>query len=127
MLRLDPDTPPHVLAFEIDGTVTAPDLDDLYNAVERVTDGEGPVHICGEIHGIGGLTLDAVGASFKRGVGLIGRIGRVKRYAVVSDAGWIRTMAELEGALIPGMTVRVFGTADREEALAWASEPPVAA
>ena len=124
MLRLHADTPPHVLAFEIDGTVTAPDMDDLYNAVERVTEGTGPVHVCGEIHGIGGLTLDAIGASLKRGVGLLGRIGRVKRYAVVSDVGWIRTVAELEGAVIPGMSVRVWPTAQRDDALAWASEPP---
>ena len=125
MLRLHTDTPRHVLSFEIDGTVTAPDMDDLYNAVEKVTEGKGPVHICGEIHGVGGLTLDAIGASFKRGAGLIGRIARVKRYAVVSDIGWIKTVAELEGAVIPGMTVRVWPTAHREEALAWASEPPV--
>ena len=125
MLRLHTDTPAHVLSFEIDGTVTAPDMDDLYNAVETATDGNGPVHIVGEIHGIGGLTLDAIGASFKRGVGLIGRLGRVKRYAVVSDVGWIKTMAELEGAVIPGMSVRVWPTAQRDEALAWASEPPV--
>ncbi|MEM6328392.1 MAG: STAS/SEC14 domain-containing protein [Bacteroidota bacterium] len=124
MLRLDPDTPPHVLSFEIDGTVTAPDMDDLYNAVERVTDGKGPVHLIGEIHGVGGLTLDAVGTSFKRGMGIIGRIGRVKRYAVVSDRGWIRTLAELQGAAIPGLEVRVYPTAERDDALAWASEPP---
>ncbi|MEM1055200.1 MAG: STAS/SEC14 domain-containing protein [Bacteroidota bacterium] len=127
MLRLHPDTPPHVLSFEIDGTVTAPDMDDLYNAVERVTGGKGPVHICGEIHGIGGLTLDAVGASFKRGLGLIGRITRVKRYAVVTDTGWIRTLAELQGAAVPGLTVRVWPTSEREDALAWAAEPPEAA
>ena len=36
MLRLHTDTPPHVLSFEIDGTVTAPDMDDLYNALARV-------------------------------------------------------------------------------------------
>lgn len=124
MLRLHPDAPAHVVAFEIDGTVTAPDMDDLYNAVERATDGKGPVHIYGEIHGVGGLTLDAVGTSFKRGAGLFARIGRVKRYAVVSDAGWIRTLAELEGAVIPGLEVRVYRTAEREDALAWASEPP---
>ena len=124
MLRLDPDVPRHVVAFTIDGTVTAPDLDDLYRAVEKAMDGKGPVHLYGEIHGVGGLTLEAVGANFKRGIALLPRIGRVDRYAVVSDRSWISTVAQLEGAVIPGLEVRTFPTAEREAALAWASEPP---
>lgn len=124
MLRLYPDVPPHVVAFEIDGTVTAPDLDDLYAAVEKAMDGKGPVHLYGEIHGIGGLTLDALGSNFKRGIALLPRIGRVDRYAVVTDKSWITTMAQLEGALIPGLEVKTWSVAHRDEALAWASEPP---
>lgn len=123
MLRLHPDTPPHVVAFEIDGTVTAPDMDDLYAAVEKTMDGKGPVHLYGEIHGIGGLTLEAVGANVKRGLGLLPKLGRVARYAVVSDRSWIRTLAELEGAFVPGLEVRTYPVAEREDALAWASEP----
>ena len=113
-----------MVAFEIDGTVTAPDLDDLYAAVEEAMDGTGPVHVYGEIHGIGGLTLDAVGANVKRGIALLPRIGRVDRYAVVTDARWIATLAEIEGALIPGLDVQTWPTAERADALAWASEPP---
>ena len=124
MLRLHTDTPPHVVAFEIDGTVTAPDMDDLYAALEHRIDREGPVHVCGEIHGVGGLTLSALRTNLSRGVAMLGRIGRVKRYAVVSDVGWIRTLAELQGAAVPGLSVRVWPVAQREAALAWASEPP---
>ena len=123
MLRLNPDVPPHVVAFEIDGTVTAPDMTGLYRAVERAMDGKGPVHLYGEIHGVGGLTLDALGSNIKRGFALLPRIGRIDRYAVVSDRSWITTMAQLEGAVIPGLTVKTWPTSQREDALAWASEP----
>ncbi len=123
MLRLNPDTPSHVVAFEIDGTVTAPDLTGLYRAVERAMGGKGPVHLFGEIHGVGGLTLDALGAGGKRSLALLPRIGRVDRYAVVSDRNWITTAAKLQGAVIPGLTVKTWPTAQREDALAWASQP----
>lgn len=124
MLRLNPDVPPHVVAFEIDGTVTAPDLDDLYAAVEKAMDGKGPVHLFGEIHGVGGLTLEALGNNFKRGIALLPRIGRVDRYAVVTDKNWIATMAQFEGAIIPGLDVKTWPVAERAAALEWASEPP---
>lgn len=125
MLRLHPDTPSHVVAYEIDGTVTAPDLAGLYRAVERAMDGTRPVHLYGEIHGVGGLTLDALSANVRRSLALLPRIGRVDRYAVVSDRGWITAAATVQGAVIPGLTVRTWPTSGREDALAWASEPPV--
>jgi hypothetical protein len=126
MLRLHPDVPPHVVAFTIDGTVTAPDMDDLYRAVEKAMGGKTPVHVVGEIHGVGGLTLDAVRANVQRGAALLPRIGRVRRYAVVTDVSWIARLAEVQAAVLPGVTVRTFAADDREAAFAWASEPPEA-
>ncbi|MEM1115129.1 MAG: STAS/SEC14 domain-containing protein [Bacteroidota bacterium] len=122
MFRLLSDTPPHVVAFEIDGTTTKPDIELLYRAVERAMGG-GNVHLYGEIGGLGGLTLDALGANLGRGLGLLTSLGQIDRYAVVTDVPWIASAARIQGSLLPGLTVRAWPRADAEAALAWASEP----
>lgn len=122
MFRLLPDLPPHVVAFELDGTTTRPDIEALYREVGRAM-GSGHVHLYGEIAGVGGLTLDAVGAQFGRGLGLLTSLGKIDRYAVVTDVGWIASAARMQGSLLPGLEVRAYRPDEREAALAWASEP----
>ena len=122
MFRITPDLPPHVVGFEIDGTVTKRDVEALYREVERAL-GRGRVHLVGEVAGVGGLTLDALAANLRQTVGLVTRIGRVDRYAVVTDTPWIALAARAEG-LVPGIEVRVWPTVERAQAVAWASEPP---
>ena len=43
--------------------------------------------------------------------------------AVVSDLGWVRTMSQLAGFVLPGH-VRVFGMAERDEAVRWLAGLP---
>lgn len=122
MLRIDPDVPPHVVSFTIDGTVTARDMDGLYRAVEGAMGGKRPAHVLAEIRGVGGLTLEAVSTNVKRGLGLLPKLGRIRRYAVVTDLGWLAGLAKAQGAAIPGLEVRTYAPEDRADALAWVSE-----
>lgn len=46
-----------------------------------------------------------------------------ERCAVVSDVGWIRGAARIMGAVLP-CPVRVFGSGEWQEAIAWLSSPP---
>lgn len=50
---------------------------------------------------------------------LIGLISKFDRCAVVAEAQWMRTAAEIEGALFPGLEIKAFTPAEREEAEAW--------
>lgn len=96
MFRILPETPPHVVAFEIDGTTTRPDIEALYREVERAM-GRGHVHLYGEIAGLGGLTLDALTANLGRGLSLLPSLGKVDRFAVVTDVPWIASVARMQG------------------------------
>lgn len=122
MFRLLPDLPPHVVGFVLDGTVTRPDVDTLFREVEA-TMARGHLHLVGEITGVGGLTLEAVGAQFGRSFGLLSQVGKVDRYAVVTDTGWIASLARAQGSFFPGLDVQVWPRAERDDAVAWASEP----
>ncbi len=50
-------------------------------------------------------------------------LGRIDRCAVISDVGWIRMAAEIEGAVIPGLTIKAFSCNDEAAAEAWLGGP----
>ncbi|MBU2992926.1 STAS/SEC14 domain-containing protein [Octadecabacter sp. 1_MG-2023] len=47
--------------------------------------------------------------------------------AVVTDIAWVRTAAEVEGAIIPGLTIKAFASDQEAEAEAWLSQRDVTA
>lgn len=64
-------------------------------------------------------SMAAIGVEFSRLPKLFSLIGKFKRCAVISETGWIRTWAEIEGALVPGLTIKSFGPDQAEAAEAW--------
>lgn len=50
---------------------------------------------------------------------LFGAIGKINKIAMVADPAWLRTIAEIEGALVPGLSIRSFEPDKRDEAEAW--------
>lgn len=63
--------------------------------------------------------LGAIAAEMARLPKLFGLLGRFDRCAVVSDAAWVRTAAEVEGALFPGIDIKGFDLSDGDAAEAW--------
>ena len=61
----------------------------------------------------------AILEEMKRLPQLFGVIGKVKKVALVSNQKWIRDMAELEGKILPGTTIRSFEFKDRAQAEAY--------
>ncbi|WP_299671858.1 STAS/SEC14 domain-containing protein [uncultured Roseobacter sp.] len=64
-------------------------------------------------------TFGALAVEFQQLPKLFGVIGRFGRCAVLCDASWIRTAAEIEGALIPFLEIKSFPLAEAEAAEAW--------
>ena len=61
----------------------------------------------------------AIGIELTRLPGLLGMIRRFDRCAVLSNRSWLRTIAEIEGAVIPGLEIRAFEYKDADAAEAW--------
>lgn len=57
-------------------------------------------------------TLGAVRVEIGRIPKLFGVISRFEKCAVLSDQGWLRKAAEIEGALFPGLEIKSFTTTD---------------
>lgn len=68
-------------------------------------------------------TLGALAVEFQYLPKLFALLTKFDRCAVLSDAAWIRAAAEIEGAVLPGMTIKSFELGDAEAAEAWLKGP----
>lgn len=110
---------PNRVDIEFSGTLDAEAmraaLDDLFEKSEGVTNGQ----MLYRITDFSMPSLGAIGVELQRLPKLFGLLGRFDRCAVLSDAGWLRTASEIEGALIPGIEIKSFALNETEEAEAW--------
>lgn len=63
--------------------------------------------------------LGALAVEFSRLPKLFSLITKFDKCAVVADAGWLRTIAEIEGALIPGFEIKSFEMGEENPAQEW--------
>jgi hypothetical protein len=64
-------------------------------------------------------SLGAIGIEFSRLPSMFGLMKKFSHAAVLTDKIWIKTVSELEGALIPGLEIKAFDRDQKEEAEAW--------
>jgi len=64
-------------------------------------------------------TLGALGVELQRLPKLFALLGKFDRCAVLSDTAWLRTAAEIEGAVIPGIAIKSFELHEAAAAEAW--------
>lgn len=110
---------PNRVDIALSGKLTSEDmskgLDDLVAQSEDVRDGV-------MLYTITDFEIPEFGAFFveiSRLPKLFGLLGKFDRCAVLCDTGWIRTAAEVEGAIFPGIDIKGFELADRDQAEAW--------
>ena len=64
-------------------------------------------------------TLGAIGAEILELPKMFQLLGKYEKVAVLADHSWIRTAAELEGALIPHLEIKSFRLNEASAAEAW--------
>ncbi len=64
-------------------------------------------------------TLGAMAIELSRMPELFSLISKFDKCAVLCDTAWIRTAAELEGAIVPALAIKSFALADIMAAEAW--------
>lgn len=126
MLELLPTPAPHVVAFRAGGTINAADFDRVAAAIDAGLRTREQVSVYAEIVNLGGFTLEALLKDIVYGLKQIANLRQYARYAVVTDAQWLRTAADFENKLFPGIEIRTFALEDDEAAMDWVAhaEPP---
>ncbi|MGD9589501.1 MAG: STAS/SEC14 domain-containing protein [Pyrinomonadaceae bacterium] len=118
------ESPKHVVAMKITGSVTADDIDKAYKATDEALKSNERVSFFTEIDDSMGLTIEGALKDLWNGIGKFGKLSKFYRAAVVTSKGWIGTLARVEGLVFSSIDVRVFSADERDKAFYWASEAP---
>ena len=64
-------------------------------------------------------SLQAIAVEFGYVPRLIGALSKIGKVAVLAEADWLRKAAEIEGMVIPGLTIETFPPSQEDAAIAW--------
>ncbi|MEO1734027.1 MAG: STAS/SEC14 domain-containing protein [Pseudomonadota bacterium] len=113
---------PNRLDLYVEGQIDAEEMRDglnaLFAASTEIEDGV----MYYEIGDVSVPTAGAIMVELGQLPKLLSLVGKFRRCAVLSDAAWVRKVAEIEGALFPGLTIQSFERGDRDAAEAWLAE-----
>ena len=108
-----------VLAFRLGGKLDDGEFDDLVERVEAMLKAHDKTHMYMEVVDFAGFDWRAYLHHLPRSFAMLGQLARFGRIAVVADQSWIRVWTRIESALLPGIRYELYGTSERDEALAW--------
>ena len=117
-------SPDHVAAFRITGTLTAADYDVIVAEVERKLARHERIGVLVDLTDFEDVTAEALWKDARYSLGLIGKLKRFPREAVVSDKRWVHLLARIADPLVPYVEVRAFHPGERDAALAWVADLP---
>ena len=118
------DSPKHLVAMKLSGSVTADDVERAYKATDETLKSNERISFFAEIDDSMGLTIEGALKDLFKGFSQFGKLSKYYRAAVVTDKGWIGGLARVEGLVFSSIDVKVFGLEERNKAFAWASEAP---
>ncbi|WP_342077047.1 STAS/SEC14 domain-containing protein [Yoonia sp. SS1-5] len=110
---------PNRLDIQLEGTMDAEKMRHGLDTLLRLSADINQGVMMYRIKGFTMPTLGALGVEFGYLPKLMGLVGRFDKCAVCCDTAWIRTAAEVEGAIIPGLDIKTFDLDDRDGAEAW--------
>ena len=113
--RVAPDRIDVILSDRLDSDAMRAALDDLLFKSEGINHGR----MLYRIDEFDLPTLGAVAVELSRLPQLFRFIRRFDRCAVIAGKDWLRRISEVEGLLIPGLTIKAFDLHQESDALTW--------
>jgi hypothetical protein len=114
--------PETAVAVRASGRIDESDVQRGIEAVEAALARHERIALYAEVE-ISGVTPGALVKDVGYGLGKLRELRRFARAAVVTSQDWVRWIARAEAAVLPQIEIRIFGPAERDEALAWAAQP----
>jgi hypothetical protein len=115
-------TRPGTIGFRVEGVAEPKDITQVTGALDVALKRNEHVHLVADLSDFEGMTVAALMRDIAEGVQRLGQLPKLGRVAVITDQEWVATAAEVEDALLPGVTVRRFGSADASDARQWVAE-----
>jgi hypothetical protein len=118
--------PDHVVALRVSGRVEEQDIEVGIQAIEAGLHREDRLGVLVEVD-ITGMAVGAFAKDLTYSLSKLRDLHRFSRVAVVSNQEWVRVVAQVQARILPFLDVRSFRPSEREEAMAWVSQPPISA
>ena len=111
----------NILGYKIDGKIEKTDLQHVFSSLENKVKNNGKVKFYAEIKnfGAGDLTTEILKEDIKFWLEHPLIIPNIEKAVVVTDSDWIKTMFDVECALIPTLEGESFSFGEEEKALEW--------
>lgn len=107
------------LDIELSGALNAETMNTALNDLISLSEGISNGRMLYTILDFDMPTLGALAVELRHMPKLFGLIGKFDKCAVLSNAGWIRTAAEIEGAVFPTIDIKSFPLGARQAAEDW--------
>lgn len=112
-----------VYAFTIEGKLTTSDLEEFHCLLKQTTKEHQKIKLLAEFKEFPGFeSFKAFSKTFKL---KLEAISKIEKYAVVSDAGWIKTFTPLGNLLTPQTPIKHFSRQQKNDAIAWLNKTKV--
>lgn len=119
-------SPKHVLAIRLSGTVGKQDVEMMEKAFSEKLAANDRLGLLVDMSGWSDMTGDAIVEDMKFEFGLLGKLGRFPRMAIVSDKQFVEAIMKFLDPLVPMVSIARFGAEEFDAALAFASDLPPA-
>jgi len=116
MLTTDTIEGTNIVTAAYSGSIATEEMEQLRSTARQVIDRDGSVRLLLEYGDIDPGRIDP--KAYFEDLKMTGILGDIHKMALVTDTSWIRTSAELFGAVISG-EVQTFDADQRDEALLW--------
>lgn len=109
-----------VLAWRLEGKINEAELSPMVKDLEQELNTSDRLNIYMEVTETPGVTPQAFWDSLKSGLSnLKSYDDKLDKVAVVTDKGWLQTMASVENRFFPGIEERAFSFEEATEARQW--------
>lgn len=112
----------HVLATRAEGKLTREDIKAFVAELDARLARHERIGVVTDVTGLDGMTLAGVAEDLRAEVKYLGEWHRFPKVALIADEGMMKGLAETVGRFLPQVEVRVFPSAEREAAFAFAGE-----
>ena len=117
-------SPEHVLAIRLSGTVEKTEIKTMAKAFNDKLAVNDRLGLLIDMSKWSDITGGAIVEDIKLEFGLLGKLSRFPRMAIVSDKQFVKAILKFFGQLAPMINIKVFGPNEYDKALAFASHLP---
>lgn len=117
-------TPSNVLFVRLAGTVNLENINQLKGEFSEKLRTNETIGVVVDLTEISDMTADAIAEDVKWELGLLDKIDRMPRMAVISDKQWVRAVQQFVDPMIQDAQMKVFAPNEVDAAIEFASDLP---